>query len=618
MKSLIVLWSAVAEELGDQCGISTTLDLQKARSRFEHEGVSFLTLSLPAFGKAFERSLEERRVDPGAFSGFSQKGGLPRFLGGFLDRVFDRSTGFLLERPCVDSIFAIRQLTLMFGKILLPCSDARNRDAIQGYLTCEKDVERFDESTSLEMYQDLQRMSNLLFADVFSLMDEDLYEGNIMGKHGPGKTADRLQGNAKYDLTEWPERLQSVFPFEEHALASPRWLPELSDSGVTERVRFLEPGAERPVKVTLVPKTLKTPRVIAIEPTAVQYMQQGIMEKLVEYLERDKLVRGMIGFTEQGPNQVLACKGSSNGLLATLDLSEASDRVSNQHVRVMLQRFPHFLEGVDATRSRKAAVFGQEITLAKFASMGSALCFPMEAMVFLSLVFLGIEAEHKNRFTRESFRRFSGSVRVYGDDIVVPVRFVPSVIRTLESFGFKVNSHKSFWNGKFRESCGRDYYDGTDVSIVRVRRVLPESRADVEEIVSCVELRNQLYFAGLWRSSAHLDARLKPMLQHYPVLAPDSMSFDRNGRWTTASPLLGRVSVSFAPKAEGTHSDYQCPMVKGWVVSSRPPISKISEHGALLKGFLKRGDQPIADRDHFERQGRPQSVRIKLRWKSPH
>jgi len=283
----------------------------------------------------------------------------------------------------------------------------------------------------------------------------------------------------------------------------------------------------------------------------------------------------------------------------------------------MLQRFPFFGEAVDATRSRKADVNGKVIDLAKFASMGSALCFPFEAMVFLSLVFLGIEAEHKNQLTRKAVRRLIGSVRVYGDDIICPVRYVPSVIRVLETYGFKVNAHKSFWNGKFRESCGRDYYNGTDVSVVRVRRVLPASRNDVPEVVGTVELRNRLYFAGMWKTAAHLDEMLQSLLRYYPVLDPDPNSFALTGQWGTASPLLGRVSF-LGYQAERMHPDHHTPLVKGWVTSSRPPISKISEHGALLKGFLKRGELPFADRDHLERQGRPQSVRIKLRWKPPY
>jgi hypothetical protein len=611
----MLLWSVLLKEFGERCCTSTSHDLKKVMVRFEHEGVSFLTITLPAFCKELEKALEDGKVSPDQFTGFRKSGSLPLFLGGFLDRVFDRGTGRLLENPDVDSIFAVRQLTLFYSKILLDCSPSRQRGAIVKFLECEKDLKSADRSTTPEMVLDLSRVSALLFRDVFSLMDSDVYNENIMGRHGPGATADRLRGNEKYDLTEWPERLEREFSFGYHASPSPRYNQE-----DYSRVSILEPGAERPVKVTLVPKTLKTPRVIAIEPTAVQYMQQGIMEKLVDYLERDETLSGMIGFSEQGPNQTLAREGSRKGLLATLDLSEASDRVSNQHVRVMLQRFPSFSRAVDATRSRKADVPGHGvIRLAKFASMGSALCFPFEAMVFLSLIFIGIERELNRPLTRKDLKVLSSQVRVYGDDLIVPVRFVPSVIATLESYGYRVNAHKSFWNGKFRESCGKDYYDGLDVSVVKCRRVLPTSRNDVQETISLVSLRNQLYFAGLWRTAGYLDRILASVLRHYPVLDPDLTATSFTGKVEPSkSSLLGRQSImSFDRDIIWADSDLQIPLVRGYVVSAKAPKSEISGTGALLKGFLKRGEQPFADRDHLERQGRPQAVNIKLRWKAP-
>lgn len=612
MKSLMLFWSVVLEEFGNRCCTSTSRDLQTASVRFEHEGLSFLTITLPAYAKDFEKSLELGRVDPSLFCGFRKRGGLPLFLGGFQDRVFDRGTGCLLQDPDVDSILAIRQLTLMFGKILLPCSEKRERGAISGFLQCEQDVKSADRNTPAADLDDLRRVSALLFRDVFTSIDMDVYNGNILGKHGPGSTADRLHGNAKYDLREWPSRLESEFPFWEHGIPNSRYLHRY------DHVSLLEPGQERPVKVTLVPKTLKTPRVIAIEPTAVQYMQQGIMEKLVQYLESDQTLSGMIGITDQVPNQDLAREGSRDGLLATLDLSEASDRVSNQHVRVMLQRFPSLLRAVDATRSRKADVPGHGvIRLSKFASMGSALCFPFEAMTFLSLIFLGIEKELKHQLTRKEVVTFHGQVRVYGDDIIVPVRYVPSVISTLENFGFRVNAGKSFWNGKFRESCGKDYYDSHDVSVVRVRRIFPVSRIDAPEVVSLVALRNQLYYAGLWQSAGYLDRILEPLLVHYPVLEPDTDAISFTGKCGSGSPLLGRHSF-LGFRTQAVCAKLQVPLVRGWQLKSNPPISKISGEGALLKWFLKRGDLPFADRDHLERQGRPKSSTLKLRWKTPY
>jgi len=598
VKSLIKLWTDMAEELAMWCRTSTIRDSQRVAERFEHEGLSFLTITLPSFGSDLQKSLDDGKVGHDHFAGFRRRGGLPLFLGGFLDRVFDRGTGCLLDDPCVDSIYAIRQLTLMFAKIAYPCSKEREKRAIDKYIECEKEVKSADRDLAPELLKEFQRLSTLMFGDVYSAVDRKVFDGELIPNHGPGKTADRLTGNRKFDQSEWPLRAEIHFPYGDYALPNWRFAYRL------DRVTFLEPRDERPVKVVTVPKTLKTPRIIAIEPTCMQYMQQALMAELVPELENSD-VSQMIGFTEQGPNQVLARHGSTYGQLATLDMSEASDRVSNQHVRALLRHWPHLSGAVDASRSRKADVPGYGVQrLAKFASMGSALCFPFEAMVFLTVIMVGIQREHRHQFTRKDLKSFSGQVRVYGDDLIVPVRYVPSVIQTLEDFGLRVNMDKSYWNGKFRESCGKDYYDGHDVTVTRVRRLFPTGRNDVLEIISLVSLRNQLYHAGLWKTVRTLDDMIGPLLGgHYP-------------RVECTSPVLGRHSfLGFI--AEKEHRHRQSPLVKGWTVKSIIPKSKISGEGALLKCFLKRGDEPFADRKHLERQGRPSAVDIKLRWASP-
>lgn len=593
----MLLWQVVLNELGTRCHTSTSRDYKTASVRYEHEGSSFLTITLPNFGKGFEKSLDQGFVDHNLFTGFRFRGGLPQFLGGFLDLVFDRGTGRLLDEPCIESIFAIRQLTLMFSKILHECSPARTRTAIQNYIKCEQEIRISDRSTPPEMLDAFKRMSLMLFGDVLSHLDKDVYEGNIVPRHGPGRTADRLRGNAKYDQKEWPERLESIFAFGENAI--PNW--RFKD--LLDRSEFLEPGTERPVRVITVPKTLKTPRIIAIEPTCMQYMQQGLMEKLVEYISSDYVAGKFVGFDDQEPNQLLAQKGSQSGDLATLDLSEASDRVSNQLVRLLLSNHPHLFEAVDATRSRKADVFGQTVRLAKFASMGSALTFPIEAMVFTTLILVGIEQELKRPLTRKDLHFLLGRVRVYGDDLIVPIDCVSSVIRVLETFGFRVNKDKSFWTGKFRESCGKEFYDGNDVSIVRCRRDLPTSRKDALEMVSLVSLRNQLYFAGLWDSAKKLDVVIAGYLKHYPTVSP-------------SSPVLGRHSL-LGYQTDRTDKDLQSPLVKGYCIRTQPPKSLATGPGALLKWFLKRGDEPFADRKHLERSGRPDAVDIKLGLAQP-
>jgi len=517
-----------------------------------------------------------------------------------MEHVFHLDNGILIDDPCIESIYAIRQLTLLYSKIELPCTPSRERKAMQSYIDCDKEVEYNDSILDSSDYDELSRMGALLFGPVFSAVDRDIYDERIVPKHGPGATADKLSSNGKYSTTYWTQRLESVFHFGDFLSPTPRY----SCEDWCDAVNILEPGAELPSRVISVPKTQKTPRIIAIEPSSVQFVQQGLLESLTRHTESD-LLDQLIGSGSQVPNQELAQKGSISSL-ATLDLSEASDRVSLKHVEAIVQRHPLLKGALLATRSQRADVPGHGIIpLSKFASMGSALCFPLEAMVFLTLVFLGIERERGYRFTnRKEFYSFVGKVRIYGDDIIVPVDYVHTVIDSLEHFGARVGRHKSFWTGRFRESCGKEFYDGHDVSVVKFRRMFPSSRQCVPETISLVSFRNQLYQFGCWETCAWLDKKLRDLLHYFPCIE-------------SSSSALGRVSF-LGYLSEKEHDHLHKPLVKACVVSSRSPRDHLDGRGALLKFFLKRGDLPRHDKGHLERAGRPRIAYIKTRWVTPY
>ncbi|DAD50584.1 TPA_asm: RNA-directed RNA polymerase [ssRNA phage Gephyllon.3_13] len=649
MKRLMSLWSRVAEESATLCCTSAHRDINTVAMRIEHEGWSFMTITLPDLGKSFQRWLDQGKVANHSAFTCERGGSFPRFLGGFFSRVFDRSSGLLLDKPCDDSIKAIRQLTLMFGKMELKCSPARESLAVRGYIECEQEVRLFDKELSESDLREFVNMSDMLFRTVFRKVDRDVYLGRYVPRHGPGSTADGLKGNQKFRQETWTERLEYA-----GLAAGENLLPNWRCYDQLEGVDFLEPGAEVPVKVTLVPKTLKTPRVIAMEPTCMQYMQQAVLQRLLTYLDKDNFLARVIGFDDQTPNQELARRGSIDNRTATLDLSDASDRVSNQLVRGMLRHWPHLSGAVDATRSRRAELpGGGVIRLAKFASMGSALCFPIEAMVFTTLIFVGIQRSLNKQLCRKDLVGFADSVRVFGDDLIVPRDHVPSVVSTLEHFGARVGTDKSFWTGKFRESCGREYFNGTDVSIVRVRQAFPTRRQDASEVISLVSLRNQLYYSGYWQTVKWLDGQIEKVLTHFPTVQPTSsllgrvsfLSYKAEAQW---QPRSHAEAKDLLPKDRRLHPRLHIPLVKGYVVEAKPPRDLLGGTGALLKCLLKLDEgsslrdsipcspdstsldgfrsvprssygerSPRVNENHLERSGRPKSSTLKLGWRSP-
>ena len=601
MKSLVNLFQRILTDCGVLCSADTSHDIKTVMTRFGHEGFEFFTRTLPKMGSGLERALDSSKANPDLFPGFRCRQETPILFGDLFDLVFDRATGILLDDPSIDAIFCLRQLTLFYKKIEVDCGTERTAMAFSAFVQSNTDVRNWEDEADVELFDEFMRLARLVFSEPLYVVDRLVRNFELAPAHGSGATADRLLGNKKFEMPMWTDRLESVAPYWRYAA----WSGYSTTSYA--RVDFRGPERELPVKVVHVPKTVETPRIIAEEPTCMQFVQQGIFRALRYEMDQTYLV-DLIGTRSQEPNQLLAREGSLFGDLATLDLSEASDRVSNLLVQALFDRFPDLSDAVQACRSRRADVPGHGvIPLARFASMGSALTFPVESMVFLIITLLGMEDALGVRFSKTSeIIGLIGRVRIYGDDIIVPVEAVPSVVNFLEAYGLRVNHHKSFWTGKFRESCGMEYFDGVDVTICRARRVLPERRKDVKELISAVELRNHLYMRGLWTSARWMDDYLTKIIP-LPILAE-------------TSPALGRRSFL---RSEGNRQcpKLQRPQIKAAYVRYTTRRSEIEGEAALMKclGYrdpvsLEDYEPRYANGDHLRFAGRPDASDIYIGW----
>lgn len=614
MNSLTNLQIKVLEESGTLCGVDTHQDVKTLLDRVNNEGISFLTITLPSFSKDLQRALDQGEVASNLFVGLKRPRNscLPEFLQGFMKLIFDASTGRLrhdwspgsaIDLSAVDAVRCLFQFTGFAAKVLLPCTVQRVDAAFDRYMTNEAHVREFDILRSSSLMREFRIASSWLFDDVFSRVSSDIRNNRIIGSHGPGSTNDRLFGNEKWSNRSWPDQLEAIFSFGEYGCANWRDYLERSQSGSAV------PGTPNPVKVIGVPKTLKTPRIIAVEQTAVMFMQQGLRRSIEDGIRDSKFANAVISYQSQIPNQDLARIGSSLGELATLDLSDASDLVSNQLVRTLLAGHPHLLDAVDATRTREADVPNHGVVrLAKFASMGSALCFPFEAMVFCTIIFVQMHRAYPTVAWKELKNSFLGRVRVYGDDIVVPKEHAQSVSDLLEAFGLKVNRTKSFWTGMYRESCGKEYFAGSDVTIARIREMLPtkqmSSNERVVSIVRTVALRNNLFLKGYYSTCEYLDEILLGYLNGiFPFVGPDS-------------PALGRLTNG-PISIDSWDNVLQRPLVKAYTVHSVSPDSPVDHWPALLKVLLDRSELPNPDLEHLLKAGRSLQLRIKVGRCSP-
>ncbi len=588
MKSLATLQLAVLQDVGQYFATDVSLDAKTMASRASHEGESFLTITLPAFGKSLEQGLAEGHWPSQGFQGFKKSRGLPAFLQGFLRRVFS-ADGAILDEPDADAIWAIRQVCYLTGKVERPCTPEREIRAYRTFIKTDQELaDHFRKGVNpSEMALFAERFFHL-FRDVLDPIEAKIASFELIPRFGPGATAERKSRKERWDFAEWPERLDSVFPSWRYSSNLPAWKPD----------SMVPIGNERPVRVVGVPKTQLTPRIIAIEPAVMQYAQQALKEELYSGISRDPYLNAILGFTDQSRNQEFARKGSLDGSFATLDLSEASDRL---HLAVVLQAFkpwPHMLDFILACRSRTADVNGEIVHLNKFASMGSALTFPIETMVFTTLASLGI-----NRRLSFSAANFRGSLSVYGDDIIVPDHTVGDVVHFLESFGFKVNKRKSFWTGRFRESCGEEYYGGHNVSVIRLRAEVPTSRHDAALIRRFLKFRDRALMAGLWTTVKVCDEFLDGFINIPPrfVVDVEHAPSDVLARTTFIQP---RWRASFDANLHNWVEKF--PRVVGTSSSGEP-----DGEAGLLKWFLENHRAGLHQPDPYESQERAHTFRIK-------
>lgn len=201
-----------------------------------------------------------------------------------------------------------------------------------------------------------------------------------------------------------------------------------------------------------VPKTFLVDRGIEINPLINAFFQRGIGLWI-----RKRLRCYGIDLTDQSANQRLARIGSLLNDLATIDLSMASDTIAYALVLDLLP--PDWFNLLDAFRvGRIQMPDGSWVIQEKFSAMGNGFTFELESLIFYALLVSTCGPDE--------------IVSVYGDDLICPSHRFGQVTDNLKLLGFIPNIAKSFGSGPFRESCGKDYWHGTDVRPVFLKAEL--------------------------------------------------------------------------------------------------------------------------------------------------
>ncbi len=601
MKSQVVLLVALLETAGESLRFNPSRDIVTVVERVDHEGEPFMSIALPRLDDFLIEGLRDGFLP--SLEGWKTQGHYPLFLRELWSRVFN-SDGVLLDDPCIHSISMIRQISRFHKKIFEVCDSDRVEAAIERFVQIDSELpSRRDIKSILDPYA--SHVAQVIFGRIMGEALSSPFEG----AHGPGAVAERLGSVSRWDFSTVSYRAQSLVGPENFR---PNW-----ESLLVNPPR----DGEIPARLVAVPKTAEKPRLISIEPSYNQFVQQSLQRKLKWLFEREALV---CSYVDQSRNRSLAKEGSISGQLATLDLSDASDRVAWPLVQELFGFNPAFIRYLALSRSPFVQLpDGKLVLLTKFASMGSALTFPVEAMVFTTLVITAI-CRAEGDFSRSRIKTLARDRRrlsIYGDDIIVPVEYPALVIRDLEAVGLKVNKSKSFLSGKFRESCGFDGYDGQEVTPVYLRRRFPKNKIETEEMISSISFRNQM--AVRYGESSPIvvacDALMKraAKMAWGPYGAPGHLLWTSDSsRWKTRwNSKMQRLEVmtfmSIPQRREDVASDIGI-LFKG-LKSVRGSLTEGAMHHR--SNALKLATSLTAkDEDHLRLDGRPVASKLYYRW----
>lgn len=611
---MLNLIRGLLHDLGRQHSVSekeTDRDADVISSRTQAEGLGFLTKTLPKFGKALDKALLTGEFTPMSEFGHDKGTAYPRLFRRLTELVFVKE-GMLREEPDVAAIQSLRQVSYLFYKYQLPYHDLTVRLSIEEFVEVDQSIKPLssDVDTIATIYH-AQEVLNEVFKESFA-GGSIINLKDLAPKNGPGAVAHGEKPWHRYEPRRCYNSLENLVPYGSMFYYNDRHLFDHWDS----YFGMEHPTGSGTAVLLAVPKDSRGPRLISKEPQEYMVYQQALRVPLVDHIETHPLTAGQVNFADQGINGALALRASKDASLATIDLSAASDRLSCELVEALFEDLPalqHYLlsSRTDSTRTPDDHI----IFTRKYAPMGSALTFPIQSIVFYSLLVGDLVRGGM------PLREAAKSVWVYGDDIIVPNKYAPEAMAVLERVGLKVNTEKSCYSGHFRESCGVDAYLGVDITPVKIKRLwqVPsrsETRGklgrykgrnakrretsrgmpEITTLQAWVSYSDLLFQKGYWEASDVVRRQIEEAVGHLPAV-------------TSTSPLLGfqvwsRDHAIEANKALAKWShDLQCSTYRGFKSQGKSGIRLTCGWKRLLNYAWNKppreSERPLVEEEPF-------------------
>lgn len=456
----------------------------------------------------------------------------------------------------------------------------------------------------------------------------DIRWHDIVPAHGPGAVCPKYDPVDRSNFNTIHDEIEKHYPFWDYFFGLPGFIPSPNE---VHQMDIAQDSSPIRAKLVAVPKDSRGPRLICVHPRESIWIQQG--QRLLLESAIAKHLGSSISFDDQSVNGQLALTSSKDRSFSTIDLKDASDRLSSSVVRFL---FGSAYDWISCSRAQEVTLLdGRVLKLQKWAPMGNALCFPVESLCFYAAVQAGIRCcrtykigvsalrDYERlvaiRDANEGLDTFTGSsdsawaetpvlikdnpayrsrsrppvveTYVFGDDILVPSLYHAEALIGLERFGLTVNSGKTFVNGSFRESCGVDAYKGIDITPTRMKTHCVIAPVDA---ISLCTLAKNLRIKGYSESSASIYSYVRTRGFRLPLTNnPQVSGICEWGAWDLGYLIRNEPSL----KWDTFYHEYQIPVLQARASFARTLSGRHHLLDSLLR--LVRTGPSVSDLDEF-------------------
>jgi len=415
----------------------------------------------------------------------------------------------------------LRQLLLFSYKAKVTPTNNQLMEAYEKYISvllqCDSNASRMDSVHPIVLDRARAHCQSVLFKCQFD---------DILPAHGPGAVT-----TSKDKWLAWYPSIESIYPYSDFMC--------VQDRAHHEEMSEAEWLNEINCRITAVPKDSRGPRLIAVHPAEAIWIQQGLRCELERAISLTRSAqgpwpRGRVRFNDQTVNGSIALTSSASRRYATIDLKDASDRLSKRLVAYLFGEKYKYFDCCRATKVDIPRLACQRVLTANaagkivdvpdsrdlpsYAPMGNATTFPVQSLVYWSICVAVMQRLRSNK---------AGAAFVFGDDIIVPSKYARSVCAGLEDMGLVINENKTFIDSHFRESCGVDAYYGTNVTPLRWTTTLDIRSMDALE-ASC-SLAMRLRKAGYHGAACSLYGDIRALMKAQGRSLPITNNVDSGG-----------------------------------------------------------------------------------------